>query len=188
MNAVIGCVMLIPFSYLCVNIIVNFPDLKKLYWGIYECNKMKQSTEHNIKQYNSYNKITCHFHASIKTILIIIQLKVKTIRKILLEPNILKRNLIVLPYSINGTNYKAIILHKEYPRKIIRIINTDDIHETDVTKQLLPYMGPQENFYGHTVQPCYFGFKKLRFDYSYNNTIMSISFNPTENICYDIWQ
>lgn len=64
-------------------------------------------------------------------------------------------------YIINGRLYKMIVVPKRGPSPVLQISNN---FQTDVTEQILPYMGPRYNWHGAKVNPKFFGYKALTFE------------------------
>ena len=73
------------------------------------------------------------------------------------------KNKYELTYIINGKLYKKIIMPERGPIPVISIINENGC---DVTDQILPYMGPNNNFHNENFYPTFFGHKKLIFEMS----------------------
>lgn len=64
-------------------------------------------------------------------------------------------------YIINGKFYKMVVNPCRGPCPIIQILNE---YKIDVTEMVVPYLGPNNDFYGKNFFPEYFGFKKLTFE------------------------
>ena len=76
------------------------------------------------------------------------------------------KNKYELKYIINGKLYKKIIIPERGPLPIICITNeTDD----DITEQILPYIGPNNDFHNEKFTPNFFGQKTLIFEMSEGN-------------------
>ena len=81
-------------------------------------------------------------------------------------------NLYEVKYCINGRLYKIIIDGpKKGPQKILQIVANDS---DDVTRDLLPFLGPRNDFHGRCICPQFFGYEKLLFNY-YDGTEKSFS-------------
>ena len=73
------------------------------------------------------------------------------------------KNKYELKYIINGKLYKKIIIPERGPIPVISVINENGL---DVTEEILPYMGPNNNFHNEKFCPTFFGHKKLMFEMS----------------------
>lgn len=71
------------------------------------------------------------------------------------------KNKYELKYVINGKLYKKIIIPERGPLPVILIMNEKN---EDVTEQILPYIGPNNNFHNEKFNPIFFGYKKLIFE------------------------
>ena len=88
------------------------------------------------------------------------------------------KNKYELTYIINGKLYKKIIMPERGPIPVISIINENGC---DVTDQILPYMGPNNNFHNENFFPTFFGHKKLIFEMSNGDTKI---FDENEKILF----
>lgn len=68
--------------------------------------------------------------------------------------------LVVVPYRINGVEYKMMTKHRKGPCSILVITDQDGVDVTDI---VLPYMGPLHNWHGHDFKPQDLGYKRLTF-------------------------
>ena len=71
------------------------------------------------------------------------------------------KNKYELKYVINGKLYKKIIKPDRGPIPVISVINENGC---DVTEEILPYMGPNNNFHNEKFSPKFFGYNKLIFE------------------------
>ncbi len=75
----------------------------------------------------------------------------------------LDRKTFELSYVINGKLYKMVVIQKRGPTPVLQVSN--DL-QTDVTDQVLPYMGPQHDWHGTRFSPEFFGHQSLTFELS----------------------
>ena len=78
-------------------------------------------------------------------------------------------NNIVITYKINSQTYKQIINIKSKPSNILAVENSDG---ADITDQVLPYLGIEENIYKSNVNPKFFNTKTLTFYTQNGDTII----------------
>ena len=71
------------------------------------------------------------------------------------------KNKYELKYVINGKIYKQIITPERGPQPVIFILNDNN---EDVTEQILPYIGPNNDFHNQNFNPNFFGYTKLIFE------------------------
>ena len=71
------------------------------------------------------------------------------------------KNTVILSYSLKGHLYKIILIPKKGPSSIFLI--TDE-NNKDVTCEITPFLGPQEDWHGHFFTPKYWNMKKLNFE------------------------
>lgn len=71
------------------------------------------------------------------------------------------KNKFEITYILNEQEYKFIINGKKGPKSII---NIKDENDNDVTLQIEPYLGPQEDFHGNVFTPISLGYEKLTFE------------------------
>ena len=86
------------------------------------------------------------------------------------------KNKYELKYVINGKLYKKIIKPDRGPIPVVSVTNEND---DDVTEEILPYMGPNNNFHNEKFTPKFFGHNKLIFEMLSGNVFI---FNSLENI------
>jgi len=89
------------------------------------------------------------------------------------------KNKYELKYVINGKLYKKIIKPNRGPIPVISVANEIGY---DVTEEILPYMGPNNDFHNEKFTPKFFGYDKLVFEMLNGNIF---SFNSTDNISLD---
>jgi hypothetical protein len=82
-----------------------------------------------------------------------------------------------LTYIINNKLYKQVINPQRGPKQIISILDQDKL---DVTKIIMPYLGPRYDWHHSQLTPKFFGYEHLEFimlnndSYTFNtNTIIS---------------
>lgn len=86
------------------------------------------------------------------------------------------KNKYELKYVINGKLYKKIIKPNRGPIPVISVTNENNC---DVTEQILPYMGPNNDFHNEKFTPKFFGHNTLVFEMLNGNVL---TFNSMENI------
>jgi hypothetical protein len=75
----------------------------------------------------------------------------------------IKFNTYVVTYTINGKLYKFIAKPTRGPSRVVQISNEMQI---DVTDEILPYMGPNYDWYGIKLYPTFFNYTTLVFEFS----------------------
>jgi hypothetical protein len=72
-------------------------------------------------------------------------------------------------YTMNAKLYKIRIYHKRGPRgrKVLQVINEAD---EDVTTDIVPYLGPMEDFHGMDYKPQCLGHTQLSFNLNNGDT------------------
>ena len=73
----------------------------------------------------------------------------------------LDKNTYQIEYIINGKLYKMICIPKKGPCPILQI---RDENENDITEEILPYYGPNYDWYSISFIPQFFKCKKLIFE------------------------
>jgi hypothetical protein len=73
----------------------------------------------------------------------------------------INKNTYQISYVIEGKLYKFVTKIKRGPTPILQIINNQ---ENDVTRQVLPYLGPTYNCNTHDLTPSFFGYETLFFE------------------------
>lgn len=86
------------------------------------------------------------------------------------------KNRYELKYVINGKLYKKIIKPNRGPIPVISVINENGY---DVTEEILPYMGPNNDFHNEKFTPKFFGYDKLTFEMLNGNIL---NFDSSDNI------
>jgi len=66
-------------------------------------------------------------------------------------------------YVIKGKTYKMIVKPTRGPRKVLLV---SDAKQEDVSYQIFPYLGPEENFHGEIYTPRFFEHEELIFEMS----------------------
>lgn len=69
-------------------------------------------------------------------------------------------NLYEVSYVINGITYKFHVKTKKGPHNNV-IIQATDENDMDITKEVLTYLGPMDNFHGNKYTPMTFGVKSI---------------------------
>lgn len=69
-------------------------------------------------------------------------------------------NLYEVSYVISGITYKFHVKLKKGPNSNV-IIQASDENDTDLTGELLTYLGPMDNFHGNKYTPTHFGVKSI---------------------------
>jgi hypothetical protein len=88
----------------------------------------------------------------------------------------LNKYLYQLSYVHQGIDYHVLIPLKKGPRKIVRITDGD---QEDVTDQVKPYLGPNEDFHGIEITPGHLEYDTLTFHTRYGNVY---NFNSDDTI------
>jgi hypothetical protein len=73
------------------------------------------------------------------------------------------RHTFEITYVINGKLYKMRVKPKRGPSPVLQISNEE---QSDVTDQVLPYMGPSYDWHGNTFSPDCFGHQTLVFEFA----------------------
>lgn len=66
----------------------------------------------------------------------------------------LGKNRYTVTYVINGIQYSMDVQVKRGPKKLLQALDSDD---NDITEVIQSYLGPMENFHGHSYTPEFFG-------------------------------
>jgi hypothetical protein len=88
-------------------------------------------------------------------------------------------NTYILTYTIKGKLYKNIIKPIRGPNPIIQVINNKD---EDVTEQILPYIGPRNDWNNNNIKPSFFEYDSLTFELSNGK---EISFAKNDILKFD---
>jgi hypothetical protein len=80
----------------------------------------------------------------------------------------------IVSYSHKGQQYNMFIPIHRGPRQVVRIFNHEQI---DVTNEIKPYLGPNEDFHGALVTPAFLDHIELHFHT--RNTIHSFLSHET---------
>jgi hypothetical protein len=75
----------------------------------------------------------------------------------------LDKNKYLVSYTINNKTYKLTVNIKNGPKRISRILGHDG---HDITSDILPYLGPEENFHNILYTPRFFEKKCIIFQLS----------------------
>jgi len=67
------------------------------------------------------------------------------------------RHLLAIPYFHHDRWHYALVPSKSWSGSIIKITS----NEREVTDEIVKYLGPDENFYGHTLTPSMFNYEEL---------------------------
>lgn len=102
-------------------------------------------------------------NSSFKTIKTILNLKYQHTLSYLFGPHRLSDNTVCMWYYSGNTWYRALIPHRKKirPKTIYKI--TERGH--DLTKDIVPYMGPNEDWYNQLVTPSLLGYNSLTFSF-----------------------
>jgi hypothetical protein len=84
---------------------------------------------------------------------------------------------IIVSYIINGVIYKFVVNKRKGPSDILMII---DENRSDVTDEILPFYGPNQNWHGETFKPEFW--KKEHLIFKFNNGEKDIIFYKNDNI------
>lgn len=129
--------------------------------------------------YNTVKKQHGNYRGIIVTIEILLKMYwiqfVQYINRISTETSF-QRNTVIISYVLNGHLYKIPIKYSKGPKKIVKI--TDEYHQ-DVTLEILPYLGPHQDWHGKNFTPVFWGKNKLHF---HLHTEHVKSFEKDENI------
>ena len=79
---------------------------------------------------------------------------------------IVSPNVYEITYVIKGRMHKLIIKYPRGPPPVMQIINDK---EEDVTDVVIPYMGPNYDWYGNKLNPSFFGYETLSFEMTDGN-------------------
>ncbi len=69
----------------------------------------------------------------------------------------------ILSYVMNGKLYKKVLTFRKGPSLVLLV--TDDKHE-DVSEQIIPYLGPNDDWHGYPFTPSFFNKESLTFETS----------------------
>jgi hypothetical protein len=90
---------------------------------------------------------------------------------------IINKKQVVISYILNGTLYKFLVYKRNGPLDILMII---DENRTDVTDQILPFYGPNQNWHGQKFKPDFW--KKKLLIFKFNNGEKDVLFNRDDII------
>lgn len=88
------------------------------------------------------------------------------------------KNTVQVSYALGSRLYHIRIKHKRTPSMVTRVTE----EERDITDKIRSYLGPNEDWHGHTYTPCDLGCKTIRFEFM-DDTYQD--FDPDEII--QIW-
>jgi hypothetical protein len=74
----------------------------------------------------------------------------------------------IISYVVNGKMYKMVVKPLRGPSPILQIIN-DNME--DVTEDIIPYLGPDNDFHKINYNPVFFNYDYLTFEMSNGNQI-----------------
>jgi hypothetical protein len=152
-------------SYLLLTISSIF--IGRLFYKIDAYNVLKEYLIIKKEKLNRlYNLVATRHTSSVIITFISIEMLVQAFYQSLvqyLDNSITKvgKNKYELKYVINGKLYKKIITPERGPLPVIFITNETN---EDVTEQILPYIGPNNDFHNEKFYPSFFGYKKLIFE------------------------
>lgn len=84
-------------------------------------------------------------------------------------------------YIYHGQLYKIRIMHKKGPQKTQVLMIANDQLE-DISEDIIPFMGPKQNFHNLDYQPCHFQQKELTF---YLSDGRILTFGDEKDIKFD---
>jgi hypothetical protein len=90
---------------------------------------------------------------------------------------IINKKQVIVSYILNGTLYKFLVDKRNGPLDILMII---DENRTDVTDQILPFYGPNQNWHGQKFKPDFW--KKKLLIFKFNNAEKDVLFNRDDII------
>ena len=96
----------------------------------------------------------------ISTKLIIATLYISFLQYINTSIRKLDRKTYEVSYVIEGKLYKMVVIPKRGPAPVLQIL---DENSDDITRYVLPYMGPQYDWHGKKFTPRFFGHNSLTF-------------------------
>lgn len=70
---------------------------------------------------------------------------------------------VVISYIINGKLYKLLVKHKKGPNSILLIL---DENNNDISDDIIPYLGPNENWHNNEFKPSFWNKDKIIFELS----------------------
>jgi hypothetical protein len=136
----------IPSIYVCYKLTFL---VKEKYYRFKELN--------SIVSINQKNKIKSLY---ISILMIFEMFRVSFIQYLIKSIECRDKKNIILSYSLKGHLYKMILVPKKGPSSISIITDENNI---DVTNEILPFLGPQEDWHNHIFTPKYWNKKSLRF-------------------------
>jgi len=83
-----------------------------------------------------------------------------------------------IEYYHDTKYFKFILLNPQHNNVIVKIIDQDG---TDVTENVLKYMGPYSSFHKQPITPKILGYNKLMFEF-YDDKILEFDSNEVINI------
>ena len=125
-----------------------------------------------VVKYNKFKKINRLVSTNYKGFFVVLWISVCLIFKALwisflqyINSSIIKidGNKYILSYVIKGKLYKMVIKPVRGPSKVLLVSN--EKHE-DVSHNICPYLGPEENFHGCIYNPEFFKYNELVFELS----------------------
>lgn len=76
---------------------------------------------------------------------------------------ILSKNSLIVTYQINNKIFKMFIKPKKGPNKIVNIFDQD---KNNITQQILPFFGPEQNWHMNNFKPSFWNKEKISFELS----------------------
>ena len=122
------------------------------------------------RKYRKWQKITKLVSSHNETILSIYTISIKMICQALylsllqyLNNSVTKidKNTYEVKYVLGGKMYRMVVIPKKGPSHIIQI---RDEYEEDITEHILPYYGPNYDWYSINFIPQFFNCKKMTFE------------------------
>jgi hypothetical protein len=147
--------LVLLFFILVVTGVIAWPFIEGL-MILYEMNLAKYKNHHGAAMYKTVETIV-------------------TILYMMLYQKLWKNLVVVGPgvydvlYTMNAKLYRIRIFHKRGPRgrKVLQVINEAD---EDVTTDIVPYLGPMEDFHGIAYKPQSLGHTQLTFNLNNGDT------------------
>lgn len=120
----------------------------------------------DIEERKNIHRVSKICNSIYRTAVTIMALKYRHFLAYLFGPQKLNDNTIAVWYYNGHSWYRAIISHRKklHPRTVFKVTN----HGKDITTKIIPYMGPNEDWYGHSITPAMLGYDSLTFFFTSN--------------------
>lgn len=167
-------------DFLVLNITIDLYSVL-LYGILVICWKLKLlslSKDFILLKYNDYKRVTKLVSSTRKNLLLIHLVSLKLIIMLYYISFLqfcnksvvcIDKNLYQVTYTINGKLYKMLVKQTKGPNPFVKISNEMNI---DITKDILPYIGPQYNFHGSNLTPKSLHCKSLTFTLNNGKTFV----------------